>query len=158
MDLHEVQAPDDSTLGSLSRPLSETQMGRLQGISTSMNSCDVHRGLWRQENRNIHAHFRDGNLALKQKEGPWNEHEAARDGLKSLGTKSGAPDTLPASKLSQQKMTMSACPSPETGWQTASQNEGHRVLVDALCEESIAIPQTPCYDSDHFPKVSTSSP
>lgn len=106
----------------------------------------------RQENRNIHAHFRDISLALKQKEGYWNEHEGARDGLKSLGTKSAAPDTLPASKLPLQKMTVSTCPSPETRWQTASQDEGHGGLGDALCEEGVEIPQTPCYNSDHLPQ------
>lgn len=116
-----------------------------------MSSYDVHRDLWREGSRNIHNHFRDGNLVLKQRE-PWIEQEGARNGFKSSGTKSGAHDTLPASKLSPQKMTVSICASPETGWQAASQDEGHRPPDSAFSGQRVAIPQAFSCDSDHLPQ------
>lgn len=106
----------------------------------------------RQENRNIHAHFRYISLALKQKEGHWNEHEGARDGLKSLGTKSAAPDTLPASKLPLQKMTVFF---PHVPPQRLDGKQHHRMkdMVGwGMLSGGVEIPQTPCCDSDHLPQ------
>ena len=68
-DQHVAQAPDDSVLGNLRSSLLKKQIRNLQGISTFMSSYDVHRDLWREESQNIHTHFRDGSLVLRENPG-----------------------------------------------------------------------------------------
>lgn len=125
--------PDDSTMSSLRSPLWETLMGHLQGISIFTISGEAYRGFWRRERRDVHAHFRGGNLASKLREGTVLSVIWPRLGLKSSGTKSGAPGTLFANKCHPRNWQCSHIPP-----QRQDGNQHHR-MKDMDCPGSCSM-------------------